>query len=115
MKPVTLLLLTSSLMFAAPQAFAQQDACQNRYGACMDHCSGRPGSLQESCASSCESQSNQCYVGMYGPSTPAMGQSEAAAPAAPAHDAEARDAHDEAKTPAKTPDKAPAQSAKKAH
>jgi hypothetical protein len=104
MKPVTLLLVTSSLMFAAPQAFAQQDACQNRYGACMDHCSGRPASLQESCTNSCESQSNQCYVGLYGPSSPAMGQTEAA-PAAPAQDAEARDAHDEAKTPGKTPKK----------
>ena len=114
MKPVTLLLLTSSLMFAAPQAFAQQDACQNRYGACIDHCSGRPASMQESCASSCESQSNQCYVGLYGPSSPAMSET-AAAPAAPAQDAEARDAHYDAKTPAKAPDRAASVKPKAAH
>jgi hypothetical protein len=51
---------------------------------------------------------------MYGPSTPAMGET-AAAPAAPAQDAEARDAHDEAKTPAKTPDKAASVKPKTAH
>jgi hypothetical protein len=95
MKPIALLLLTSSLLIAAPGAQAQQtDACQNRYGACMDHCSGRPASLQESCSNSCESQSNLCYGTLYGSGGPEAIQ------ATPAPEPEASAANDEAK-PAK--------------
>ena len=63
-----LLLLTSSLVIAASGAFAQgnSDACHNQYAACMERCSTRPQSLQESCSNTCEANTNQCYAGMYG-------------------------------------------------
>lgn len=70
MKPITLLLLMSSLVIAASGALAQEQgyACSNQYGACMDRCSSRSPSLQGSCAQSCETTSNQCYQSLYGPS-----------------------------------------------
>ena len=63
-----LLLLTSSLVIAASGAFAQgnTDACHNQYGSCMERCSTRPQSVQESCSNTCEANTNQCYSGMYG-------------------------------------------------
>ena len=62
------LFLTSSLVIAASGAFAQgnSDACHNQYAACMERCSARPQSLQESCSSSCEGTTNLCYGGIYG-------------------------------------------------
>ena len=63
-----LLLLTSSLVITASGAFAQgnTDACHNQYASCMERCSTRPQAVQESCSSTCESGTNQCYAGMYG-------------------------------------------------
>jgi len=93
MKPI-MLLLTSSLVVAASGAFAQGqgDACSNQYGACMDHCSSRPPSLQSQCAQTCETSTNQCYVGMYGhPPEGGEAASQASAP-----EPEARDAHGQA-------------------
>ena len=88
MKPITLLLLTSSLLVAASGAFAQQgDACSNQYGACMDRCSARPQSVQGPCAQTCEQTSDQCYVGVYGPRPP-EGQALAPSPASEARDAQ---------------------------
>jgi hypothetical protein len=80
-----LLLLTSLLVLAAPAALAQEDACSKQYGACMDRCSSRPQSVQGSCGQSCEANSNQCYVGLYG-HPPAAGQATAAEPARDAQD-----------------------------
>ena len=72
MKPI-MLLLTSSLVIAAGHAAsAQDDACQNQYGSCADHCVTRPQSTQESCMKSCEVQSDQCYVKVFGPRGPAI-------------------------------------------
>jgi hypothetical protein len=98
MKPA-LLLLTSSLVIVASGAFAQgnSDACHNQYGTCMERCSSRPASMQESCSTSCEASTNQCYAGMYGSKSSAQ-----VIPAAPeqaaADDNEANTARDEAKT-----------------
>jgi hypothetical protein len=75
-----LLLLTSLLVLSASAALAQEDACSKRYGACMDHCSSRPQSVQGSCAQACEANTSQCYVGMYG-QPPAAGQATVAEPA----------------------------------
>ena len=94
MKPTTLL-FASALALTAVPAFAQGqgDACSGQYSGCMDHCSGRPQSLQESCAQTCENNTNICYEGMYG-KTPIGGvptpRADAPAPS------EARDAHGEA-------------------
>jgi len=95
-----LLLLTSSLVIAGSGAFAQgnTDACHNQYGACMERCSTRPASLQESCSNSCESTTNVCYGEMYGPGKAA--QTVQPAPEASAQATEAGEARDEAK-PAK--------------
>jgi len=65
MKP-SLLLLTASLSLVTSAALAQGDACSKNYGACMDRCSSRPGSMQASCSQTCEGASNECYTGMYG-------------------------------------------------
>ena len=67
MKPITLL-LASALALTAMPAFAQGvgDACSGQYAACMDHCSGRPQSIQGSCTQTCENNTNICYEGVYG-------------------------------------------------
>lgn len=62
-----MLLLTASLSLFASAALADDDACSKKYGACMDHCSSRPASVQGTCTQTCESNTNQCYVGVYGP------------------------------------------------
>lgn len=96
-----LVLLTTSFVLAASGALAQSkqqaDACSKRYGACMDHCSSRPQSVQATCSQSCEASTNQCYVGVYGPlqqnnATAAAPQAPQAAPAAAAVPEQARDA-----------------------
>jgi hypothetical protein len=90
------LLLTSSLVIAASGAFAQgkSDACHNQYAACVERCSTRPASLQESCSTSCEAATNQCYSGMYGNKSGA--QTIQSTPAqASAQDTEVRDSQDE--------------------
>ena len=65
---IAFLLLTSSLVIGASGALAQgnTDACHNQYASCVERCSTRPQGLQESCSSTCESTTNQCYAGMYG-------------------------------------------------
>ena len=97
-----LLLLTSSLVIAGSGAFAQgnTDACHNQYGACMERCSTRPASLQESCSNSCESTTNVCYGELYGPGKAAQTIQSTPAPEASAQATEAGEARDEAK-PAK--------------
>jgi hypothetical protein len=85
MKPL-LVFLTTSLVLAASAALAQQDGCSKQYGACMDHCSSRPQSVQGTCAQTCETNTNQCYVGVYG-RAPA---NNAAAIAQPARDAQGK-------------------------
>jgi hypothetical protein len=84
MKPITLL-LTSTLFGAASTAFAfaQEDGCSKRYDACMDRCAKSPGTVDQ-CGKTCEGQTDQCYVGMYG-QPPVDNQASASA-------AEARDA-----------------------
>jgi hypothetical protein len=64
-----LLLLTASLVIVSSGAFAQGkiDACHSGYGSCMERCSTRPAPVQESCSSTCEATTNQCYSQMYGP------------------------------------------------
>jgi hypothetical protein len=96
MKPA-LLLLPFSLVVAASGAFAQGngDACHNQYGSCMERCSSRPQAFQEKCSQSCEASTNQCYSGVYGPSSsqtlqPAPDPSSGREP-------QASDARDEAK------------------
>jgi hypothetical protein len=79
MKPLTLLLFTTSLLVAASGAFAQEDACSKQYGACMDRCASRPQSVQGSCSQTCEGGTDQCYVGLYGHRPP---EGQASAPAA---------------------------------
>jgi hypothetical protein len=79
MKPI-LLILTTSFVLAASAALAQEDGCSKQYGACMDHCSSRPQSVQGTCAQTCEQNTDQCYVGMYG-HPPAEGQVSVSQPA----------------------------------
>jgi len=96
MKPA-LLLLPFSLVVAASGAFAQgnSDACHNQYGSCMDRCSSRPQALQEKCSQSCEASTNQCYSGVYGPSS---SQSLQPAPElSSGQEPQASDARDEAR------------------
>ena len=62
---LSLLLLTSSLALAATGASAQNDACTNNYGGCMERCVTRPASMQAACTQTCESNSNVCYDQMY--------------------------------------------------
>ena len=98
-----LLVLTSSLVIVASGAFAQgnSDACHNQYGSCMERCSTRPASMQESCSTSCEANTNQCYAGMYGGKSSAQVIPTAPEQAA-AQNTEAATAHDEAKVKTKT-------------
>lgn len=98
-----LLLLTSSLVIASSGAFAQgnTDVCHNGYGSCMERCSTRPASVQESCSSSCEANTNQCYSQIYGPKSGAQ-TIPSAAEQSSAQDPEAKDARDEAKPDTKS-------------
>ena len=93
-----LLLLTSSLVIASSGAFAQGNtaACDNGYGSCMERCSTRPASMQESCSISCEANTNQCYSQVYGPKSGAQSIPSAAEQSS-AQEPEAKDARDEAK------------------
>ena len=92
------LLLTSSLVIASSGAFAQgnTDACHNSYGSCMERCSTRPASMQESCSNSCEANTNQCYSQMYGSKSGAV-SIPSGAEQSQARDPEAENARDEAK------------------
>lgn len=94
MKTITLL-FAAALGVVASGALAQGqgDACSNQYGSCMNRCSSRPQSLQESCSQLCEANSNHCYEGLYG-TAPQDGQT---ASGEPPQNAEARAAHDQAK------------------
>jgi hypothetical protein len=102
MKPI-MLLLSASLLFAASDTLAQgqADACSPGYGSCMDRCSSRPQSLQESCAQMCEANTNRCYEGLYGGADQG---GAATAKATPAPEPEARAARDQAQ-PADKPKK----------
>ena len=86
----TLAILTASFVFAASAAFAQEDACSKRYGACMDTCAKRSQAAQGTCEQSCEQNTNQCYVGMYGqpPANGGDGGGGQAAIPEPARDAQ---------------------------
>ena len=99
---LSLLLLTSSLVIAATGAFAQNDACTNNYGGCMERCITRPASVQASCTQTCEANSNVCYDQMY----KASAQGGAAQASGPVSEAKAEpdvtDARDEAKPEPKT-------------
>ena len=97
-----LLLLTASLVIASSDAFAQgnTDACHNSYGSCMEHCSSRPASVQESCSNSCEANTNQCYSQLYGPKSAV--QIPAAAEQSSAQHPEPQNARDEAKPATKS-------------
>jgi len=96
---IAFLLLTSSLVIGASGAFAQgnTDACHNQYATCMERCSTRPQGVQESCSSTCESSTNQCYAGMYGSASAAQAIQSTADQAS----AEGTEAGDETKTAAK--------------
>ena len=60
----------------------------------MERCSSRPQALQEKCSQSCEASTNQCYSGIYGPSS---SQTLQAAPdQSSTQEPQARDARDEA-------------------
>lgn len=91
----TMLIVASALAFVAfggtgARAQGNSDACHNQYGACMERCSQRPQSLQESCSTSCEANTNVCYSQMYGPKTNPVGALQSG-------QNEASDARDEAK------------------
>ena len=62
----SILLLTASLIMISSAALAQDDACSSRYGSCMDRCSSRPGDTQAGCMNTCQSQSDECYQGLWG-------------------------------------------------
>ena len=83
----TLAILTASFVLAASAALAQEDGCSKQYGACMDHCSKRPQSAQGACEQTCEQNTNQCYVGVYG-QPPANGDGGQATISEPARDAQ---------------------------
>jgi len=89
-----MLLLAASVALAASgspaHAQGQGDACSPQYGSCMDRCTSRPKSLQETCAQMCEANTNRCYEGLYG-----TAQRDGQAAAAPSQDAEARAARDQ--------------------
>jgi len=97
-----LLLLTATLVIATSGAFAQgnTDACHNNYGSCMERCSSRPASVQESCSNMCEATTNQCYSQLYGPKS-AVQSIPAAAEQSSAQDPDAQ-ARDEAKPATKS-------------
>jgi hypothetical protein len=90
-----MLLLSASLSVAASGALAQGqgDACSPGYGTCMNHCSSRPQSLQESCAKTCETNTDQCYQSLYGQAPQDGAVSSQASTPAP----EARVARDQVK------------------
>jgi len=92
------LLLTTSLLIPSSGAFAQgaTDACHNGYGSCMERCSTRPASMQESCSNSCEANTNQCYSQIYGPKSGAQSIPSAAEQSS-AQNPDAQNARDEAK------------------
>ena len=98
-----LLLLTASLVIASSGAFAQgnTDGCHNNYGSCMERCSSRPASVQESCSNTCEVNTNQCYSQLYGPKS-AVPSIPAAAEQSSAQEPEAQTARDEAKPATKS-------------
>ena len=98
-----LLLLTASLAIASSGAFAQgnTDVCHNNYGSCMERCSSRPASVQESCSNSCEANTNQCYSQLYGPKS-AVQSIPSAAEQSSAQEPEAQNARDEAKPATKS-------------
>jgi hypothetical protein len=98
-----LLLLTTSLVIASSGAFAQgnTDACHNNYGSCMERCSTRPASVQESCSNTCEANTNQCYSQLYGPKS-AVQSAPSAAEQPSAQEPEAQTARDEAKPATKS-------------
>ena len=102
MKPLHMI-LTMSFVLATSAALAQgqSDACSKQYGACMDHCAGRPQTVQATCSQTCEANTNRCYVGMYGPA-PSEGAGSQAAVSQPARDAQGSAA------PAQAPAAAPA-------
>jgi hypothetical protein len=61
----------------------------------MDRCSSRPQALLEKCSQSCEASTNQCYSGVYGPSS---SQSLQPAPElSSGQEPQASDARDEAR------------------
>jgi len=93
-----LLLLTASLVIASSGAFAQgnTDACHNGYGSCMERCSSRPASVQQSCSNTCEANTNQCYSQLFGPKS-AVQTIPSAAEKSSAQNSEAQNARDEAK------------------
>ena len=98
-----LLLLTTSLVIASSDAFAQgnTDACHSSYGSCMERCSSRPASVQESCSNTCEANTNQCYSQLYGPKS-AVQSIPSAAEKSSARNPEAQNAGDEAKPASKS-------------
>src|SRR5262249_48414561 len=98
MKPI-MFLLSASLVAIASGAWAQGrggDACSPQYGSCMDRCFTRPQSKQESCAEMCETNTNQCYQGLFGRS-PQNGEVSSQASGDTGSDSEARAARDQAK------------------
>ena len=98
-----LLLLTASLVIASSGTFAQgnTDACHSSYGSCMERCSSRPASVQESCSNTCEANTNQCYSQLYGPKS-AVQSIPSAAEKSSARSPEAQNAGDEAKPATKS-------------
>ena len=60
----------------------------------MERCSSRPQPLQEKCSQSCEASTNQCYSGVYGPSSSRTLQS--APDQSSGQEPQASDARDEA-------------------
>jgi hypothetical protein len=98
-----LLLLTASFVIASSGAFAQgnTDACHSGYGSCMERCSTRPASVQESCSNTCEATTNQCYSQLYGPKS-AVQTIPSAAEQSSGQNPEAQNARDEAKPATKS-------------
>ena len=94
-----LLLVTASLVIASSGVFAQgnTDACHSSYGSCMERCSSRPASVQESCSTTCEANTNQCYSQLYGPKSAVQ-----SIPSAVEKSPEAQNAGDEAKPASKS-------------
>ena len=68
MKTVLLLLLAMlAIKTTTTTSATGQEACSKGYIACLDKCVGRPSAaMQETCMTSCQTQSTACFSQVYG-------------------------------------------------
>lgn len=94
MKTVLLLLLAMlAIQTTTTTSATGQEACSKGYIACLDKCVGRPSAaMQETCMTSCQTQSTACFSQVYGgpgPNAVTVKQDATPANATPAGEAAA--------------------------